>query len=240
MPRATPGPILIVEDHPPTRRFLADNLCADGYEPIEAETLAVARRWLLEDPPALAVLDLQLPDGDGLDLLGELRASDENRSGLPSGLPVLVLSGRDSELERVRGLRRGADDYLIKPFGYPELLARVEALLRRGVRRPQGARLRVGTLELDVEGRQAWLEGAEIHLSGKEFGLLRKLAADPTRTFAREELLREVWGFKSLGATRTLDTHAYRLRHKLSTGRMSFVINVWGVGYRLCDGEVAR
>jgi DNA-binding response OmpR family regulator len=232
--------VLIVEDHHLTRRFLADNLCADGYEPLEAGTLAHARRLILGADPALAVLDLGLPDGDGLDLLAELREPGETGSRLGSNLPVLVLSGRAGELERVRGLRRGADDYLAKPYAYAELLARVEALLRRSARRPGTARMRVGTLELDPHGRQVWLEGREVHLSGKEFGLARMLASEPTRTFTRDELLREVWGFKAQGATRTLDTHAYRLRRKLSTGRMSFVINVWGVGYRLVDGAVRR
>ena len=234
MPPATSPTVLIVEDHPLTRRFLADNLCADGYEPLEAGTSAQARQIIRDAEPALAVLDLGLPDGDGLDLLAELR---EPASELESPLPVLILSGRSSELERVRGLRRGADDYLPKPYGYPELLARLEALLRRSARRPGTTRMRVGTLELDPRGRQVWLEGREIHLSGKEFGLARMLASEPTRTFTREELLRDVWGFKAQGLTRTLDTHAYRLRHKLSTGRMSFVINVWGIGYRLVDAE---
>jgi DNA-binding response OmpR family regulator len=236
----TPAPrVLIVEDHPLTRRFLADNLCADGYEPLEADTVAHARRLILGAEPALAVLDLELPDGDGLDLLAELRATPGDGCATGSSLPVLVLSGRASELDRVRGLRRGADDYLPKPYAYSELLARVEALLRRSAARPRTSRMRVGTLELDPHGRQVWLEGREVRLSGKEFGLARMLASEPTRTFTREELLREVWGFKSQGATRTLDTHAYRLRRKLSAGRTSFVINVWGVGYRLVDATVS-
>jgi DNA-binding response OmpR family regulator len=232
MPAATPLTVLIVEDHELTRRFLADHLCADGYEPLQAGTIAQARALIRDRAPALAVLDLQLPDGDGLDLLAELR---DPQGGGESGLPVLVLSGRSGELHRIRGLRRGADDYLAKPYAYAELLARVEALLRRTVRRPPAARIRVGALELDPRGRQAWVEGREVHLSGKEFGLVRMLASEPTRTFTREELLREVWGFKARGQTRTLDTHAYRLRHKLSTGRATFVINVWGIGYRLVD-----
>jgi DNA-binding response OmpR family regulator len=238
VPRSAPPTVLIVEDHPLTRRFLADNLCADGYEPVEAATIGQARRLLAGCDPALAVLDLELPDGDGLELIGELRGAGGSEAGLDPHLPVLVLSGRATELERVRGLRRGADDYLAKPYGYAELLARVEALLRRSTRRRGTARVRVGTLEIDPQSRQVWLERRSVHLSGKEFELARMLASAPTRTFTRDELLREVWGFRSPGATRTLDTHAYRLRHKLSAGRMTFVINVWGVGYRLCHGEV--
>jgi DNA-binding response OmpR family regulator len=227
--------VLIVEDHQLTRRFLADNLAADGYAPLEAPTLTDARRQLRGGEVAIALLDLQLPDGDGLDLLGELRGLDGPDPGLDPHLPVLVLSGRDSEIERVRGLSRGADDYLVKPFSYNELRARLAALLRRSTLRPGARRLRVGPLEIDPQSRQVWLEGERLHLSGKEFGLARMLASAPTRTFTRDELLREVWGYRTPVETRTLDTHAHRLRRKLSTDRRAFVINVWGVGYRLCD-----
>ena len=227
--------VLIVEDHPLTSCFLAENLAADGYAPLQAATVAHARRLICGGAPAVAVLDLQLPDGDGLDLLAELRGTDGSQSGLDPHLPVLVLSGRATELDRVRGLQRGADDYLAKPYGYAELRARLEALLRRCTRRPGTGRLRVATLEIDVQGREAWVEGTAVHLSKKEFALARMLASAPTRTFTRDELLREVWGFRSPGETRTLDTHAHRLRHKLSAGRVAFVVNVWGVGYRLID-----
>ena len=238
-----PPTVLIVEDHQLTRRFLADNLAADGYEPLQAGSIAHARRLILGGYPALAVLDLGLPDGDGLDLLAELRGAGGaggSCSGLDPHLPVLVLSGRGSEVDRIRGLERGADDYLPKPFTYHELRARVAALLRRSTRRPGTGRMRVGTLEIDPQSREVWLEGRPVHLSKKEFGLARMLASAPTRTFTRDELLREVWGFQSPGATRTLDSHAHRLRRKLSAGRASFVINVWGVGYRLIDGSVGE
>jgi len=230
--------VLIVEDHQLTRRFLADNLAADGYAPLEAGSLSHARRLIRGGQARLAVLDLELPDGDGLDLLAELRGSGGADPGLDAHLPVLILSGRGSEIDRVRGLARGADDYLAKPFSYAELLARIAALLRRSTMRPTVGRMRVGTLEIDPESRQVWLEGQRIHLSGKEFGLARMLASAPTRTFTRDELLREVWGYRTPVATRTLDTHAHRLRRKLSGGRRAYVINVWGVGYRLIDGPV--
>ncbi len=228
--------VLIVEDHLLTRRFLADNLAADGYAPLEAATVADARRLIRGGEPVLAVLDLELPDGDGLDLLAELRGRGGADVGIDPHLPVLILSGRASEIERVRGLSRGADDYLGKPFSYAELRARIAALLRRSTLRPGAARMRVGTLEIDPQSRQVWLEGEPVRLSGKEFGLARMLASAPTRTFTRDELLREVWGYRTPVATRTLDTHAHRLRRKLSGGRRAFVINVWGVGYRLIDG----
>ena len=149
---------------------------------------------------------------------------------------MLVLSGRDGELDRLRGFDRGCDDYVAKPFSYPELKARISALLRRAQRRPTLARLRVGPLELDPLGRQVWLHGEEIQLSKKEFALLRALAAEPTRVFTREELLRGVWGYQSIGTTRTLDSHAARLRRKLRSRGDGLIVNVWGVGYRLVDG----
>ncbi len=231
-----PATILIVEDHPTTRTFLADNLSADGYEVIEAEGIADARRLLGATFPDLAIVDLGLPDGDGLDLLAHVRAADRVAGRLDPDLPLLVLSGRVSELDRLRGFERGCDDYILKPFSYHELGARVRALLRRTQRRPGAGRLRVGSLELDPQSRQVWVGGESVSLSKKEFALLRALAGEPTKVFTREELLRGVWGFVAMGQTRTLDSHAFRLRQKLNRTDDRFVINVWGVGYRLVDG----
>ncbi len=228
--------ILIVEDHRTTRTFLADNLSADGYEVIEAEDLGEARHLLGSTFPDLAIVDLGLPDGDGLELLAHVRAADRIAGRLDPDLPLLVLSGRVSELDRLRGFDRGADDYLLKPFSYHELSARVRALLRRTQRRPGAGRMRVGSLELDPLSRQVWVGGQSVSLSKKEFALLRALAGEPTKVFTREELLRGVWGFMAMGQTRTLDSHAFRLRQKLNRTEDRFVINVWGVGYRLVDG----
>jgi len=125
-----------------------------------------------------------------------------------------------------------------KPFSYSELRARMVALLRRNRRRPRCGRLRVGPLELDPLARQVALHGERLCLSKKEFALLRALAGDPTRVFTREELLRGVWGYRSIGCTRTLDSHASRLRRKLGVAGDTFVVNVWGVGYRLVDGGI--
>jgi DNA-binding response OmpR family regulator len=230
--------ILLVEDHRSTRTFLADNLSADGFDVLEAETASDARRLLASAFPDVAIVDLGLPDGDGLDLLAQVRESDRIAGRLDPDLPLLVLSGRATELDQLRGFDRGCDDYMIKPFSYHELSARVGALLRRTSRRPGTGRLRIGTLELDPLSRQVWLHGEAVALSKKEYALLRALAAEPTRVFTREELLRGVWGFRSLGHTRTLDSHAFRLRHKLSRSGDHFVVNVWGVGYRLIDGSI--
>jgi DNA-binding response OmpR family regulator len=231
--------ILVVEDHKATRTFLADNLSADGYELLESDCVATARHQIETAFPDLAIVDLGLPDGDGLALLRWVRDADRACSHADPDLPLLVLSGRGSELDRLRGFTSGADDYVVKPFGYHELLARVRALLRRTSQRPRLGRLRVAGLEIDPVARQVWLRGEPVALSKKEYALLRALAAEPTRVFTREELLRGVWGFRSMGTTRTLDSHAHRLRKKLASGPDQFVINVWGVGYRLVDGPIA-
>lgn len=235
---ATHETILVVEDDPATRRFLADNLMADGYEPVDADCLAAARKLLRRELPDLVILDLGLPDGDGLSLVREIRVENRAAARIDPDLPLLILSGRGSELDRLRGFERGCDDYLVKPFSYAELLARLRVQLRRGRHRPQTARVRVGSLELDPLSREVWLGGEPVTLSKKEFALLRALAAEPNRVFTREELLRSVWGFRAICPTRTVDSHVYRLRMKLSKGRDRFLINVWGVGYRLLDGAV--
>lgn len=228
--------ILVIEDHRPTRRFLVENLSADGYAVIEADCAFEGHRLLEKAFPDLAIVDLGLPDADGLELLSQVRDADRIAGRVDPDLPLLVLSGRVSELERLRGFERGCDDYIVKPFSYYELGARVRALLRRTSRRGRSGRLRVGSLELDPLSRQVWVQGELVPLSKKEFALVRALAGDPTRVFTREELLRGVWGFRSLGQTRTLDSHAFRLRQKLNKSGDRFVVNVWGVGYRLVDG----
>lgn len=235
---ASAATILVVEDHTATRRFLADNLLADGYELLEAASAADGRRLIETDFPDLAIIDLGLPDGDGLGLLRAVRETDRISSRVDPDLPVLLVTGRGGELDRVRGFRNGADDYVVKPFSYPELVGRIDALLRRSRRRPNLGRLRVGPLEVDPMSRRVLVRGEPISLSKKEFALLRALAAEPRRVFTREELLRGVWGFKTIGVTRTLDSHAFRLRKKLNAGGDGFVVNVWGVGYRLVDGGV--
>ena len=230
--------ILVVEDHGPTRDFLAANLVADGYDVLEAESAAQAERLIEVGCPDVAIIDLGLPDRDGLELLARIRDAEPVAGSIDADLPILVLTGRCSEIDRLRGFERGCDDYLGKPFGYQELRARVAALLRRSRGRPRTGRLRVGNLELDSASRQVWLSGEPIRVSKKEFALLRALAAEPTRVFTREELLRGVWGFRAICPTRTVDSHAHRLRKKLNVRGDRFIINVWGVGYRLVDGSI--
>lgn len=235
-PNAT---LLLVEDDADLRDFLADNLVADGYEVLLAESVKDGLRHLEYATPDLAVVDVGLPDASGLELVRRVRESDGLASRLNPETPILMLSGRASELDRLRGFDRGCDDYVAKPFSYPELRARVSALLRRTTTQPGRGRLRVGDLEVDPISRDVTLRGRRITLSAKEFALLRALATEPTRVYTKEELLRDVWGFRSMGQTRTLDSHACRLRHKLGEEGDQFVLNVWGVGYRLIDGVPA-
>ena len=223
---------------PATRAFLADNLTADGYEVLVAAELAAALRTLELHPVDLVVVDVGLPDGSGLELLRRVREEGGPGSRIDARLPLLVVSGRAGEPDRMRGFERGADDFVSKPFCYGELRLRIAALLRRARERRADGRLRVGELSLDPAAREVRVRGARVELSAKEFALLRRLAAEPTRVYTKSELLKDVWGFRALGATRTLDSHACRLRRKLSAAGDRFVINVWGVGYRLIDGEV--
>ena len=230
--------LLLVEDDPVVRAFLADNLIADGYQVLTADTLADGLRLLEYKRPDLALVDVGLPDGSGLDLVTRVRAADRVATRLDPLLPLLIVSGRADELDRLRGFDRGCDDFVAKPFSYGELRRRIEALLRRSGDRRRHGLLRVGELEIDPPSREVRVRGERVGLSQKEFALLLALAAEPTRVFTKEELLRDVWGFRSMGTTRTLDSHACRLRHKLGACGDRFVVNVWGVGYRLIDGPL--
>jgi DNA-binding response OmpR family regulator len=229
--------ILVVEDDAATRTFLADNLTADGYALRTAGTLRDALRVLEYHAVDLAIVDVGLPDGSGLELVRAVRAAGAG-SRLDPRLPLLLLSGRVAESDRVRAFERGCDDWVAKPFAYGELRLRVGALLWRTSDRPQAGRLRVGALELDPLSREVHVRGTRVLLSQKEFALLQALAGEPTRVYTKAELLRDVWGFRALGATRTLDSHACRLRAKLGVHGDKYVVNVWGVGYRLVDGAV--
>jgi DNA-binding response OmpR family regulator len=232
--------IMIVEDDRATRSFLADNLAADGYEPLAVGSVEEALPAVSKHRPALVLLDLHLPGRDGMELVREVREADGIASRLDPNLPLIVLSGHADELNRVRAIDNGADDALLKPYGYIELRARIGGLLRRTELRARGGRLRVGSLELDPAARTVHLNGRPLPLSQKEYALLRTLASDSTRVWTKDELLRTIWGYK-LGSTRTLDSHACRLRRKLERDGERFVVNVWGIGYRLCDGPaVAR
>jgi DNA-binding response OmpR family regulator len=234
-----PATILVAHPDARAREFLADNLAADGYDPVPAESAADALRHLRYKAPDLAVLALRLPDRSGLEVLDALRASDGVASPMDPATPVIALAPAAAELDRQRALERGADDVVGTPFSYPELRLRIGAVLRRTRERRGSGRLRVGDLEVDPASREVTVRGRQVRLAQKEYALLQALAAEPTRVFTKEELLRDVWGFRSMGRTRTLDSHACRLRQKLGTQGDRFVVNVWGVGYRLVDGRSA-
>ena len=229
--------LLIVEDDEATGAFLADNLAADGFGVACATSAAEGIRAIEVRHPALVLLDLGLGEGNGLNLLDRVRAADGSTSRIDPDLPVILVTGRASEADRVRGFARGADDYLVKPFHYGELLGRVRAVLRRAEGRPARGVVRVGELTLDPLTRVVRNEGERVHLSAKEFALLQALCEDPTRVRSKNELLRDVWGYVAIGQTRTVDAHACRLRRKLGAGGRTWVVNVRGVGYKLTDAQ---
>ncbi len=226
--------VVVCDDDQPTRELICDHLLADRYEPLPAESASDALRLCQYNQPDLMILDLGLPDAGGLDVLREVRSSEGALGRFDPRLPVIVLSGRGSPTDRVRGLAEGADDYVVKPFHYPELAARVRSVLERRDPRREG-NVRVGPLLIDPARRAVWVDGRPVRLSNKEFALLRQLASEPTRVFTKQELLQDVWGYRSLGRTRTLDSHASRLRRKLDPEKTRFVVNTWGIGYRLVE-----
>jgi DNA-binding response OmpR family regulator len=231
-----PTRVLVVEDDDATRSFLIDNLNADGFRAAGAAGAAEGLRAIEVRRPALLVLDLMLEgESSGLELLDRIRAADGLASRIDPDLPVIVLTGRGGDSDRVRGFMRGADDFVVKPFLYQELLGRIRAVLRRAQGRPQRGVLRVGELTLDPVTRSVRLAGEPVHLSAKEFALLQALAVEPTRVLSKAELLRDVWGYLAMGNTRTVDAHACRLRKKLGGSGRAWVQNVRGVGYRLTE-----
>jgi DNA-binding response OmpR family regulator len=227
--------VLVVEDDHATRAFLVENLTADGFRAVGASGAGEGLRAIEVRQPSLVVLDLGLTDGSGLALLDRVRASDGLASRIDPDVPVIVLSGRTGEADRVRSFERGADDHVCKPFLYAELLARMRALLRRAEGRRSRGVMRVGELTLDPATRAVRLSGRRVELAAKEFALLQALAEQPTRVYGKQELLRDVWGYLSPGNTRTLDAHAYRLRRKLRPSARPWVVNVRGVGYKLTE-----
>jgi DNA-binding response OmpR family regulator len=235
----TMATIVVCEDEPVTLELLCDHLEADRFRALPAPSAADALRLCHYNQPDLLLLDLRLPDAPGLDVLREIRASDDV-GRYDSRLPVIVLSARGSEHDRVRGLSEGADDYLAKPFHYPEVAARIGAVLRRRDGDPRLGPVRVGKLVVDPVRREATVAGRPVPLANKEFELLRVLASEPRRVFTKAELLRDVWGFRAAGRTRTIESHASRLRRKLDPEHGRWVVNCWGVGYRLVGGRLSE
>ena len=233
LPRPEPlGVVVVCEDDEATLELLCDHLTAERYDAIPAPSAADALRQCHHRNPDLLLLDIQLPDASGLDVLREIRRAERTTGRYDAQLPVIVLSGRTTDVDRVRGLEEGADDYLPKPFYFPELSSRVRSVLRRRDGRRSGP-IRIGDLAIDPSRRVVTVDGSEISLANKEYELLLLLASEPRRVFTKSELLRDVWGYRTMGRTRTLDSHASRLRRKLDPEGARFVANCWGVGYRL-------
>jgi DNA-binding response OmpR family regulator len=230
-----PHLILIVEEDRATRSFLADQLVADGYEILLAENRQHALHLLAAHQPQLVLADV---NGETLGLLDAVRSGAGLAGEIDPNTPMIVLTTRANELERVRVFDRGGDDVLSKPFSYPELRGRIRVLLRRAYEARPTPVSRVGALTVNHRTREVRIGERQVALAAKEFALLQTLIADPTRVFTREELLRGVWGYRT--PSRTLDSHAHRLRNKLASDNQRLVINVWGVGYRLCDTAVFR
>ncbi|MGE0066346.1 MAG: response regulator transcription factor [Solirubrobacterales bacterium] len=226
--------VVVCEDDAVTLDLLCDHLAADRFGVMPAPSASDALRLCRYNHPDLLLLDLSLPDASGLDVLREIREADGVESRFDPRLPVIILTGRGADVDRVRGLDAGADDYVTKPFLMPELRARIGAVLRRRSSLREGPS-RVGDLVVDPVRRRVTVGNRPVALAKKEFTLLRVLATDPTRVFTKEDLLRDVWGYKSPGKTRTLDSHASRLRRKLDPEHGRYVVNCWGIGYRLLD-----
>ena len=224
--------VLLVEREAPMRDHLSRQLADDGFAVFAADHAAAALDLVESRRPDLVLLDAILPDASGFEVCGRLRAGEPGRAW-NRDVPVIMVSARGDPSDRMRGFARGADDYVVRPFVYEELVARMRAVLRRTARPPH-PRVAVGDLEIDLASRVVRVGGDPVQLSAKEFDLLVALAEDPERVFRKEELLRDVWGFRSLGRTRTLDSHASRLRRKLNlNNEATYIVNVWGVGYRL-------
>jgi DNA-binding response OmpR family regulator len=230
--------ILLAEEDDTTRRFLADNLTADGYRVLVAYDQAKALALLSVNQPDLIVIDV---NGQTLAVVDSVRSGEGLAGRVDPDTPMIVLSARADRLHRIRVLERGGDDIVQKPFSYPELRARIVSLLRRAERRRAPRIVTVGSLRIDLSSREVRVADRPVVLSGKEYELLLALAGEPARVFTREELLCTVWGYPRDARTRTLDSHAYRLRRKLSgEGGERFVSTVWGIGYRLCDSAGVR
>ena len=232
----TPTTLLVAERDENTRTFLLDNLAADGYEPLGAQSEEETRLKLRNHGPALLVLGGLAEERRTLALVRRIRSGEAEAD--PS-LPVILLDDQCGELALVRALEAGCDHFMAKPFSYAELRARVRACIRRAQQWGAPRRLVVGALVVDRDARRARHGGQELGLSRLEFELLSHLAGAPTRVFTKWELLREVWGFRSEGNTRTVDAHACRLRKKLAqAGAPHLIQNTRGVGYRLSVGSV--
>jgi len=222
--------VLVVDDEPIVREVVGSYLRRDGFETLETGDGDEARRLIELREPGLVVLDLMLPGTDGLELCRWIRARSE--------LPVIMLTARGDETDRIVGLELGADDYVAKPFSPRELVARVRAVLRRAEAVSRGERperLRFGDVTLELGSREVRRQGVVVVLTAKEFDLLWFLASHPRRVFSRDQLMESVWGYAAALDTGTVTVHMRRLRAKVEDdpSHPAYLQTVWGVGYRL-------
>ena len=221
MPRST---ILIVEDEPKISHLLRDYLQQAGYETRESLHYEQIQCWVKQEEINLILLDWMLPGMSGLEICQQLRTI--------SNVPILMITARVEEIDRLKGLDSGADDYICKPFSPREVVARVKAVLRR-TNHEDHAELIAGPLRLDQTTHQVWVDESEVVLTPNEFGVLRVLLQRPGKVWSRESLLQQVQGYQFNGYDRTIDTHVKNLRKKLATyGLESSIVTVYGIGYR--------
>src|SRR5262245_61926166 len=221
--------VLVVDDEPIVREVVLRYLERDGFRTLEANDGDTARRLVESEKPGLVILDIMLPGVDGLQLCRWIRAR--------SDLPVIMLTARAEEADRIVGLELGADDYVTKPFSPRELAARVRTVLRRsGPTAGPGERIIHGDLDLDAAAREVTKAGRLLRLTAKEFDLLWFLASHPRRVFSREQLMELVWGYEPAFDTGTVTVHVRRLREKIEDdpSKPRHLETVWGVGYRFC------
>lgn len=223
---ATAGSVLLVDDESVVRDVLGRYFAREGFSVLQAADGEDALAAIREETPHAVVLDLMLPRLSGLDVLKLVR--------LETDVPVVILSARASEAERIEGLRLGADDYVVKPYSPREVVERVRAVLRRSNGRPGARTVQFSDVEIDGERREVRRAGTALHTTRKEFELLQLLACNPGRTFTRSALLEEVWGYSWAGRGDTLTVHMRRIREKVEPdpSRPRHLITVRGVGYR--------
>ena len=221
--------ILVIEDEPDIRTTLEYNLRKDDFDVIGVGSLGEARTAMNSSSFSMILLDLMLPDGSGLDLCREIKGNKEL-----SSTPIIILTAKDDEVDKVVGFELGADDYVTKPFSVRELILRIKAVLKRGVA-PKAELVEVerqfGDLTIDVDSHEVFVNSVQVTLTALEFRLLKQLVDRRGRVQSRDQLLSDVWGYSSDVTTRTVDTHIKRLREKLGT-MGKYIQTIRGVGYK--------
>ncbi|MEN3534231.1 response regulator transcription factor [Microbispora sp. ZYX-F-249] len=226
--------LLVVDDEPVVRELLAATLRFAGYEVTSAATGSQALETARGTPPDLVLLDVMLPDMDGFEVMRRLRALPRPLTGgSPGQVPVLFLTARDTTQDKINGLRLGGDDYVTKPFDLEELLARIEAVLRRAGAAPEDRTLRVADLELDPEGHQVVRAGSPVRLSPTEFRLLHYLVLNAGRVVSKAQILEHVWRYDFAGDSSIVDTYVSYVRRKIDKNGPRLIHTMHGVGYVL-------